>query len=78
MTNADLDEALSRALDFKSVIVYAASRDGGKSTAFWTDDIILKAGVERYCEADPEYRAVRLERWPKFASNAVYSYQLRQ
>lgn len=73
MTSKDLDEALSRALDYKPTIVYAASQDGGKSTALWTDDLIRKADVEQYCVAHPEYKVVRIERWPRWSSDARLS-----
>lgn len=73
MTPAALDEALSRALDYKPTVVYAASQDGGRSTALWTDDLVRKADVEQYCAAHPEYKVVRIERWPRFSRDAAPS-----
>lgn len=81
MTNRALDEALSRALDYKPTIVYAASQDEGKSVSLWTDDLVRKADVEQYCVAHPEYKVVRIERWTSFSGmtgSDVLVYEMRK
>lgn len=77
MTDRELDKAIGTTLGDRAEIAYAASQDGGKSLAIWTDDIVRKADIEKYCQAHPEYRLEKLERWPRYSSLAEFSQVLR-
>jgi hypothetical protein len=62
-----LETAVAKALSVRPEIVLAASKDGGKSMAMWTDDLIRKEDIEFYCRDHPEYSVTRLERFPRYA-----------
>lgn len=63
----ELERAVGKALGIRPEIVYAASQDGGKSMAMWTDNVVTKGQVEAFCTTHPGYEVARLERFPRYS-----------
>lgn len=57
-------------------IRWAASQDGGKSIALWTDNLITKQVVEEFCVKYPQYAVVRRDIWPRYSGNMLAAWRV--
>lgn len=87
MSNAAVMDDLDRDLELDQLVAqqvmcdrpeirWAASQDGGKSVALWTDNLITKAAVERFCQDHPSYELIRREVWPHYTGHVGLALQI--